>query len=364
MVKQQDDRTVSKEVRKFLNQHAPLIPTFGAGVTLEILQKEKARITSGQSIEADLKGYFKPYYKLAITPAYISEDLKQVIFMASEDYIKRLLATKEIYLKNNHTKKCFELYIELLKVKCRNFIDSKSLYFGDFPDHSIQQSLDRFYDLAMQRLSQYRLPEACLYLEAIWERCELLDAGFEWRSQKNTLRCALCSKDAVASFGPNKTFNLCEDHATKFVQSGKSIENFYDKISGYDPEKKRSDFYLNLEAKDLEIVRLYDIGYSCRAIEELLNISRTTVSKKLNLWGVHARRKGSILGRGGYPSNHLCPHCFNGQKPGEKKRALMKLLVTKEGHLSYIGQKDKHRLDEHTKSSHCTFCYTTWHHEK
>ena len=103
MAKKQDDRTVAKEVREFLNQHTLLIPTFGAGVTLEVLQKEKDRIISGKPIESDLEGYFKPYHRLAITPASISEDLRQVIFMASEDYMKRLLDTKEIYLKNNYT---------------------------------------------------------------------------------------------------------------------------------------------------------------------------------------------------------------------------------------------------------------------
>ena len=363
MAKKQDDRTVAKEVREFLTQHTPLIPIFGAGVTLKALQKEKDRIISGKSIEADLEEYFKPYHRLAITPAYISEDLREVIFMASEDYIKRLLDTKEIYLKNNHTKSCFESYVELLRVKCRYFIDSESLYFGDFPDHSIQRSLDQFYSLAMQRLNQSRLPEACLYLESIWERCELLDAGFRWRSQKDIFRCALCSNDAVVSFGPKKTFNLCEDHAKKFVQSGKSIEDFYDEVSGYDPETKTSSYYLGVEGENLDIVRLYDIGYSCREIEELFDLSRTTVSKRIKSVGA-PRRREFILGGGGYPSRHLCPHCFNGQKPTEKKRAIMKLLLTKDGHTRYIGQNDKYRLNSSTKSTQCKVCYTTWHHKK
>ena len=364
MAKKQDDRTVAKEVREFLNQHTPLIPIFGAGVNLKVLQREQARIISGESIESDLEGYFKPYYKLAITPAYISKDLREVIFMASEDYIKRLLDTKEIYLENNHTKSCFESYIELLRVKCRYFIDSESLYFGDFPDHSIQRSLDQFYSLAMQRLNQSRLPEACLYLESIWERCELLDAGFRWRSQKGIFRCALCSDDAVASFGPKKTFNLCEDHAKQFVQSGKSIEDFYDEVSGYDPETKTSNYYLGVEGENLEIVRLYDIGYSCREIEELFDLSRTTVSKRIKSIGVPARERGFILGGGGYPSSHLCPHCFNGQKPTEKKRAIMKLLLTDDGHTRYLGQNDKDKLNSYIKSTQCKVCYTTWHHKR
>ena len=83
MAKKQDDRTVAKEVREFLTQHTPLIPIFGAGVTLKALQKEKDRIISGKSIEADLEEYFKPYHRLAITPSYISEDLREVVFMAS-----------------------------------------------------------------------------------------------------------------------------------------------------------------------------------------------------------------------------------------------------------------------------------------
>lgn len=363
MAKKQDDRTVAKEVREFLNQQTPLIPIFGAGVNLKVLQREQARIISGKSIEADLEGYFKPYYKLAITPAYISKDLREVIFMASEDYIKRLLDTKEIYLKNNHTKSCFESYIELLRAMCRYFIDSESLYFGDFPDHSIKRSLDQFYNLAMQRLNQSRLPEACLYLESIWERCELLDAGFRWRSQKDIFRCALCSNDAVVSFGPKKTFNLCEDHAKKFVQSGKSIEDFYDEVSGYDPETKTSSYYLGVEGENLDIVRLYDIGYSCREIEELFDLSRTTVSKRIKSVGA-PRRREFILGGGGYPSRHLCPHCFNGQKPTEKKRAIMKLLLTDDGHTRYLGQNDKDRLDSYIKSTQCKVCYTTWHHKK
>lgn len=364
MAKKQDDRTVAKEVREFLSQHKIFIPPFGPGVTLEVLQKEKDRIISGKPIESDLEGYFKPYHRLAITPASISENLEKVIFMASEDYMKRLLGTKEIYLKNNYTKSCFESYIELLRAMCRYFIDSKSLYFGDFPDHSIQRSLDQFYNLAMQRLKQSRLPEACLYLESIWERCELLDAGFRWRSQKGIFRCALCSQDAVVSFGPNKTFNLCEDHAKKFVQSGLSIENFYDEVSGYNPETKKSNYYLGVEGENLEIVRLYDMGYSCREIEELFNLSRTTVSKRIKSIGVPARERGFILGGGGYPSTHLCPHCFNGQKPTEKKRAIMKLLLTKDGHTRYIGQNDKYRLNRYIESTQCTVCYTTWHHEK
>ena len=69
MAKKQDDRTVAKEVREFLNQQTPLIPIFGAGVNLKVLQREQARIISGKSIKADLEGYFKPYYSLAITPA-------------------------------------------------------------------------------------------------------------------------------------------------------------------------------------------------------------------------------------------------------------------------------------------------------
>ena len=363
MAKKQDDRTVAKEVREFLNQQTPLIPIFGAGVNLKVLQREQARIISGKSIEADLEGYFKPYYKLAITPAYISKDLREVIFMASEDYMGRLLDTKEIYLENNHTKSCFESYVELLRVKCRYFIDSESLYFGDFPDHSIKRSLDQFYNLAMQRLNQSRLPEACLYLESIWERCELLDAGFRWRSQKGIFRCALCSNDAVVSFGPKKTFNLCEDHAKKFVQSGKSIEDFYDEVSGYDPETKTSSYYLGVEGENLDIVRLYDIGYSCREIEELFDLSRTTVSKRIKSVGA-PRRREFILGGGGYPSRHLCPHCFNGQKPTEKKRAIMKLLLTKDGHTRYLGQNDKDRLDSYIKSTQCKVCYTTWHHKR
>ena len=363
MAKKQDDRTVAKEVREFLNQQTPLIPIFGAGVNLKVLQREQARIISGKSIEADLEGYFKPYYKLAITPAYISKDLREVIFMASEDYIKRLLDTKEIYLKNNHTKSCFESYIELLRAMCRYFIDSESLYFGDFPDHSIQRSLDQFYNLAMQRLNQSRLPEACLYLESIWERCELLAAGVRWRSQKGIFRCALCSDDAVVSFGPKKTFNLCEDHAKKFVQSGKSIEDFYDEVSGYDPITKTSSYYLGVEGENLDIVRLYDIGYSCREIEELFDLSRTTVSKRIKSVGA-PRRREFVLGGGGYPSRHLCPHCFNGQKPTEKKRAIMKLLLTDDGHTRYLGQNDKDRLNSSTKSTQCKVCYTIWHHEK
>ena len=364
MAKKQDDRTVAKEVREFLNQHTSLIPTSGPGVTLKVLQEEQARIISGKSIEADLEEYFKPYHRLAITPAYISEDLREVVFMASEDYMGRLLDTKEIYLENNHTKSCFESYIELLRAMCRYFIDSESLYFGDFPDHSIQRSLDQFYSLAIQRLNQSRLPEACLYLESIWERCELLDAGFRWRSQKGIFRCALCSNDAVVSFGPKKTFNLCEDHAKQFVQSGKSIEDFYDEVSGYDPITKTSSYYLGVEGENLDIVRLYDIGYPCREIEKLFNLSRTTVSKRIKSIGVPARERGFILGGGGYPSSHLCPHCFNGQKPTEKKRAIMKLLLTDDGHTRYLGQNDKDRLDSYIKSTQCKVCYTTWHHKK
>ena len=226
MAKKQDNRTVLKEVREFLSQHTPLIPIFGSGVTLEVLQREQARIMSDELIEDNLEKYFKPYYKLAITPAAISKDLTKVNFMVSERYMKKLLDTKKIYLEDDHTKSCFQSYIELLRVKCRDFIDSESLYFGDFPDHSIQRSLDQFYNLAMRRINQSRLPEACLYLESIWERCELLDAGFKWRSQKEKFKCALCSDDAVVSFGPKKTFNLCEDHAKKFVQSGKEYRRF------------------------------------------------------------------------------------------------------------------------------------------
>ena len=278
--------------------------------------------------------------------------------------MKKLLDTKKIYLENDHTKSCFESYIELLRVMCRYFIDSESLYFGDFPDHSIQRSLDQFYNLAMRRINQSRLPEACLYLESIWERCELLDAGFKWRSQKEKFKCALCSDDAVVSFGPKKTFNLCEDHAKEFVQSGKSIEEFYDETSGYNPETKTSKYYLNVEGKNLEIVRLYDIGYSCREIGDMLGISYTTVSNRINRIGAPTRKRGFILGGGGYPSKHLCPHCFNGQKPGEKERALTMLLVTRDGHTRYIGQRDKEKLRAYTDSRQCTFCHTTWHHEK
>ena len=39
MAKKQDDRTVLKEVREFLSQHTPIIPIFGAGVTLEVLKR-------------------------------------------------------------------------------------------------------------------------------------------------------------------------------------------------------------------------------------------------------------------------------------------------------------------------------------
>lgn len=364
MAKKQDDRTAAKEVREFLSQHTPLIPISGLGVTLEVLQREKDRIISGKPIESDLEGYFKPYYKLAITPEAISENLKEVNFMASERYMEKLLATKEIYLDDDHTKSCFESYIELLRGRCRDFIDSQSLYYIDFPDHSIQRSLDQFYNLAMRRINQFRLPEASLYLESIWERCELLDAGFKWRSQKETFKCALCGKDAVASYGPKKTFNLCEDHAKEFVQSGKSIENFYDETSGYNPKTETSNYYLNVFGENLKIVRLYDIGHSCREIGGMLGISYTTVSNRITRIGAPTRERKFILGGGGYPSKHLCPYCFNGQKPGEKERALTMLLVTRDGHTRYIGQRDKEKLRASIKSRQCTVCHTTWHHEK
>lgn len=364
MAKKQDYRTVAKEAREFLSQHKIFIPPSGPGVTLEVLQREKDRIMLEERIEDNLDKYFKPYYKLAITPAAISKDLTKVNFMVSERYMKKLLGTKGIYLKNDHTKSCFESYIELLRGRCRDFIDSRSLYYVDFPDHSIQRSLDQFYNLAIRRINQSRLPEACLYLESIWERCELLDAGFKWRSQKETFKCALCGEDAVASYGLKKTFNLCEDHAKEFVQSGKSIENFYDKTSGYNPEKETSEYYLNVFGENLKIVRLYDIGYSCREIGKMLGISYTTVSNRITRIGAPTREREFILGGGGYPSKYLCPHCFNGQKPGEKERAMTMLLTTRDGHTRYIGQRDKEKLRASIKSRQCTVCHTTWHHEK
>ena len=81
MAKKQDNRTVLKEVREFLSQHTPLIPIFGSGVTLEVLRKEQTRIMSEEKIEDNLEKYFKPYYKLAITPAAISEDLTEGKFL-------------------------------------------------------------------------------------------------------------------------------------------------------------------------------------------------------------------------------------------------------------------------------------------
>ena len=60
MAKKQDDRTVAKQVREFLNQHTPLIPISGAGVTLEVLQKERLKIcpSKGNIIRIQISNRF------------------------------------------------------------------------------------------------------------------------------------------------------------------------------------------------------------------------------------------------------------------------------------------------------------------